>query len=243
MTFIPIFPNEIQDENFEVSIIINKVSQPSLFVEDKTDVTPVKHKRRQKKVVRYFDGDKKALLESIQIIFPSVDPDWDWTTQHYNKTYSQWWRRLLQTAKVLKTKFQELLHSYKTSGGTWNKFEKRVKEIKHELDQKHGIIVNESSILGDSNCLSNGKFDISQQQTRKQLLNCLTRLIFEKQVVEYMQSQKELTIEKEKQFQKQHKDQMNLFYKIFLLLSSKSVSFDLLLPLSILLSLPNDSDT
>jgi hypothetical protein len=77
MTFIPIFPNEIQDENFEVSIIINKVSQPSLFVEDKTDVTPVKHKRRQKKVVRYFDGDKKALLESIQIIFPSVDPDWD----------------------------------------------------------------------------------------------------------------------------------------------------------------------
>jgi hypothetical protein len=58
-----------------VSIVFDEVSQPSLFVEDKTDATPVKRRKQQKRAVKYFNSDKKAFLELIQITFSGDDPN------------------------------------------------------------------------------------------------------------------------------------------------------------------------
>jgi hypothetical protein len=101
-----------------------------------------KKKGRKPGTIGYSEGDLEGLLESVRVVQPVIDAEWDKVADHYNTTYASKWHCAECPANGLKAKFCELACDASTGGGGRSTFEKEAKEIEHAIDKKAGVIVD-----------------------------------------------------------------------------------------------------
>ena len=87
-----------------------------------------------------MEGDIFTLLDSIKVIIPIQEQDWEKVAAHFKETYCDQFFRPVHSSLALKTKFRKLMWRQQSGGSEKSKVEIKAKEIEKMIANKAGCI-------------------------------------------------------------------------------------------------------
>jgi hypothetical protein len=116
--------DQVKEDNLSPIVSESEENKSSVILKKSTS------RRRLKGACGYTEGNKTAFLNVVEELLSSIKEEWEKVASCFNTQWTKHFCHFTQTAKGLKTKFQELIYSLLISGGKRSLFEQKALHCK-----------------------------------------------------------------------------------------------------------------